>query len=96
MKTVKPTGTGISKLLNAARILITAMAFCASAFFFWAWYERFLRWDFNELGRFYDPETDDVYTEAGFIWIFPALFFLLTGLSLLLSRVRRRRNQPNP
>ena len=43
------------------------LSLAASAFFFWVWYERYLRWDFNELGRYYDDENQIVYTDAGFV-----------------------------
>ena len=53
------------------------LCLAASAFFFWLWYERYLRIDFNELGRYYDPETQIVYTDSAFVWCLPALGFLL-------------------
>ena len=34
----------------------------------------------NELGRYYDPVDQVVYTDAGFVWIVPALAFLAAGL----------------
>jgi hypothetical protein len=51
-----------------------------SAFFFWVWYERYLRFDFNELGRYYDDVNQVVYTDAGFVWVLPAVAFLLLAL----------------
>ncbi len=51
-----------------------------SAMCFYAWYAQYLRWDFNELGRYYDPVDQVVYTDAGFVWIVPALAFLAAGL----------------
>lgn len=62
--------------------------FALSLFFFWVWYERCLRWEFNELGRYYDPETETVYTDSGFIWSIPAFAFLLPALLHLRSAVR--------
>ena len=56
------------------------------------WYERCLRWDFNELGRYYAPKTENVYTDSGCVWgLFAALF---SGMALvkLLKNIRRRRN----
>jgi hypothetical protein len=65
----------------------------ASAFFFWLFYERYLRFDFNELGRYYDDENQIVYTDAGFVWAIPAFLFLLLALiCLAIALWRRRRN----
>ena len=64
--------------------------FCLSMFFFWVWYERYLRWDFNELGRYYDAESQTVYTESGFIWSIPTFIFLL--MSLISARKIFKRN----
>ncbi len=73
-------------LRTAVRAVFCLLFFTVSAFFFWVFYERFYRFDFNELGRYYDAETDTVYTSSGFVWILPAVFFLLPGLFLLLFR----------
>ncbi|WP_313621909.1 hypothetical protein [Achromobacter sp.] len=51
-----------------------------SGFFFYAWYAQYLRWDFNELGRYYDPVDQVVYTDAGFVWVLPAGALLAAGL----------------
>jgi hypothetical protein len=67
------------------------LSLCASAFCFWAWYERYLRWDFNDLGRYYDDVTQTVYTDAGFVWVLPACGFLLVALVLAVRVIRRRR-----
>ena len=40
------------------------LSLAASAFFFWVWYERYLRFDFNELGRYYDDMNQMVYTDS--------------------------------
>lgn len=64
-----------------------------SAFFFYAYYERYWRHDFNELGRYYDSETETVYTTSGWIWIVPALFFLLLTLRLLVFRRKCSRSK---
>jgi hypothetical protein len=48
--------------------------------FAYAWYDRYWLWRdcFNELGRCYDPESQQVYLEqAGLVWV------MLTGISLL-------------
>ena len=51
-----------------------------SACFFYAWYAQYLKWDFNELGRYYDPIDQVVYTDAGFVWVLPAAVLLVAGL----------------
>jgi hypothetical protein len=63
-----------------------------SAFFFWIFYERYLRLDFNELGRFYDAETQIVYTDAGFVWAVPAAVFLTLAVGCLVVAARRSRS----
>ncbi len=61
--------TGRSKgLLRAA----AGVSLALSALFFYAWYAQYLKWDFNELGRYYDPVEQVVYTDSGFVWILPA------------------------
>lgn len=67
------------------------LSLCVSAFFFWVWYERYLRFDFNELGRYYDDEAQIVYTDAGFVWALPAFGFLFVALLRLVIAVWRRR-----
>lgn len=69
-----------------------ALLFATSAFFFWVWYERYLRLDFNELGRYYDAETQTVYTDAGFVWSLPAFGFLLLAIAKLVFSIWRRRD----
>ena len=69
--------TGRSKgLLRVAAGISLAL----SALFFYAWYAQYLRWDFNELGRYYDPVDQVVYTDSGFVWILPAGAMLAVGL----------------
>lgn len=86
----------IARLLNAALVLTNALLFCASAVCFWMSYEFYFRWDFNELGRHFDSKTDVVYTDSGFIWIFPAVVLLIAALFLLAARAGGRRKQKNP
>lgn len=57
-----------------------AVSLALSAFFFYAWYKRYLKWDFNELGRYFDPVDQTVYTTAGSVWVLPACLFLVVGL----------------
>lgn len=51
-----------------------------SACFFYAWYAFYWKWDFNELGRYYDPIDQVVYTSSGFVWVVPAALLLAAGL----------------
>ena len=69
--------------------LLPICALCLSLFFFWAWYERYLKWDFNDLGRYYDAESETVYTTSGFVWAIPAFLFLMAGARGLYGSVRR-------
>ena len=66
------------------------LSLAASALFFWVWYERYLRFDFNELGRYYDDVNQVVYTDAGFVWVLPAVGFLLLALVRLAIALWRR------
>jgi hypothetical protein len=77
-------------VVSAGVIVLLAL----SAFFFWLWYERYLRLEFNELGRYYDATNQIVYTDAGFVWCLPAFGFLLWALATVAARLwRRRANQ---
>lgn len=74
-------------LFTLQNISISVVIFASLAIFFsFIWYERFLRWDFNELGRYYDPESETVYTESGFIWGIPAVFFSAMTIRCILLR----------
>ncbi|MFD4837007.1 hypothetical protein ACFWP0_05820 [Achromobacter sp. NPDC058515] len=64
---------GLARMAAAASLAL-------SAFFFYAWYAQYLKWDFNELGRYYDPVDQVVYTDAGFVWVLPAGMLLIVGL----------------
>ncbi|KRC86097.1 hypothetical protein D3C87_426420 [compost metagenome] len=68
---------GRSRVL--ARVAAVASLGC-SAFFFYAWYAQYLKWDFNELGRHYDAVDQVVYTDSGFVWVLPAGVLLIVGL----------------
>jgi hypothetical protein len=76
-----------------ATIATSMLSLAASAFFFLAWYERYLRWDFNELGRHYDAQTQTVYTTSGFVWALPAHGFLLLAAWLVVRALRRSRRR---
>jgi len=58
--------------------------------FYWLWYERYLRIEFNELGRYYDAETQTVYTDAAFVWCLPAFGFLALAVANVAYRLLRR------
>lgn len=69
----------------------TIVSLLLSALFFWIWYEQYLRWDFNELGRYYDASTGIVYTDAGFVWCIPAIAFLILAVGIILFRLIKKR-----
>ena len=75
------------RLLSAGSVL----CFLASLFFFWVWYQRYLKIDFNALGRYYDETNQIVYTDSAFVWVVPATLFLVAGFSGLLRAYLRRR-----
>ncbi|MFY0479507.1 hypothetical protein [Achromobacter marplatensis] len=60
--------------------IAAALLLPLSAFFFYAWYAFYWKWDFNELGRYYDPVDQVVYTSSGFVWVVPAALLLAAGL----------------
>jgi hypothetical protein len=78
------------------------MRLCAGAFFAGlaglfglAFYDRYWRWRdcFNELGRCYDPELQQVYgKQAGVIWGGLTLVCLAIAIVLL---IRSAQNNPN-
>lgn len=70
---------GLGRGRSLARVGAVVSLSCA-AFFGWLWYQQYLKWDFNELGRYYDPVDQVVYTDSGFVWILPAALALAAGL----------------
>lgn len=68
-----------------------ALCFLVSSLFFWVWYERYVKIEFNELGRYYDETNQVVYTDSAFVWIVPATLFLIAGLFGLLRACQRGR-----
>jgi hypothetical protein len=69
-------------------VLLLGMA----ALFLLAFHDRYWRWRdcFNELGRCYDPVSQDVYLEqAGLVWGSLTAIAFLAGIILLLPRSRR-------
>jgi hypothetical protein len=74
------------------RILSGLLLTGTAVLFALAYYNRYWRWRdcFNELGRCYDPVSQDVYLEqAGLVWGSFAAISLLAGIALLLRRRRR-------
>ena len=62
--------------------VLFALAFDSS---YWRWRDCF-----NELGRCYDPVSQDVYLEqAGLVWGSLAVVSLLVGFGLMMSLRRR-------
>ena len=58
-----------------------------------AFESRYWRWRdcFNELGRCYDPVSQDVYLEqAGLVWGSLAMVSLLAGIGLVVGLRRKR------
>jgi hypothetical protein len=73
---------------RAIGVLLLGMA----VLFLLAFHDRYWRWRdcFNELGRCYDPVSQDVYLEqAGLVWGSLAAIAFLAGIILLLPRGRR-------
>lgn len=70
-------GTGRGRLLARVGAGVSVVF---SAFFFWLWYAMYLKWDFNELGRYYDPDEGVVYTDSGFVWVLPAALALVAAI----------------
>ncbi|MGP0171636.1 hypothetical protein ACSVIJ_07100 [Pseudomonas sp. NCHU5208] len=77
-----------SKKLFSIGVVLSLLA---SGFFFWVWYFRYLRLEFNELGRYYDAENQVVYTDAGFVWCLPAFGLLAVAVTQISYRLWRRR-----
>ena len=77
--------------MRIVRRLFAACALCFAALSGWAFYERYWRWRdcFNELGRCYDPASQIVMTDAGFVWGLMAV--VAFGLALALRMLGRRR-----
>lgn len=64
----------MGKLCARVAALLSALF---SVFFCWLWYQQYWQWDFNDLGRYYDPVDHVVYTDSGFVWIVPAVLALV-------------------
>ena len=74
--------------------LIVALLFAAGAILSGlAYYDRYWRWRdcFNELGRCYDPDSQQVFLEqAGLVWGTLAAVSLLLAALFAWRAVRRR------
>ena len=73
------------------RIVLGIAVTGAGALLALVFYERYWRWRdcFNELGRCYDPASQTVMTDAGFVWGLMAV--VAFGLALALWMLGRRR-----
>ena len=79
---------GVSTMI---RKCFAALFVGLAALFAVAFYDRYWRWRdcFNELGRCYDPATQDVYLEqAGVAWGSLALVSLALATALLIRSHR--------
>ncbi|MEW6732277.1 MAG: hypothetical protein AB1489_13190 [Acidobacteriota bacterium] len=73
--------------------ITSIISFLAVLFFTYVFYTRYYKWEFNENGRYYDPETEMVYTRGGIIWSLPMVVFLFSGiLFLVLFLWQQKRN----
>jgi hypothetical protein len=82
--------------MTLVKTLLGCMLIGFSALFAAAFYDRYWRWRdcFKDLGRCYDPVSQDVYLEqAGMVWGSLAVIFLATGLALVFWRLRPRRRR---
>lgn len=81
-----------SETKQSLRVLTLGVAISVvlSMFFFWVWYERYLSIEFNELGRYYDAETQTVHTDSAFVWCLPAFGFLLLAIVKVSYRLWSR------
>ena len=88
----RATEPRIAKGVRIVCSLLAACSLCFAALFGWAFYEFYWRWRdcFNELGRCYDPVSQDVYLEqAGMVWVGLAAMSLLAGFGLVMGLRRR-------
>jgi len=79
-------------VLRWLRGILGAALMGLGAMFALAFEARYWRWRdcFNELGRCYDPVSQDVYLEqAGLVWGSLAAISLLAGLGLVAGLRRR-------
>lgn len=75
------------------RLFLGLALLLCGAFFAVAFRDRYWIWRdcFNELGRCYDPVSQDVYLEqAGVVWGGLAAICVAAGLFMLVRRAARR------
>jgi cytidylate kinase len=82
------------KILFWGCVTSASLSLAASLFFFWLFYEFYLKWDFNALGRYFDPVDGVAYTDDAFMFVIPATFFLLLALVLAaIATIIRKRHR---
>ena len=78
---------------RVVRIILSLVSAAGAILFGYAWYDRYWRWRdcFNELGRCYDPDGQQVFLEqAGLVWgTFAVACLVLAGV--FVWRALRRR-----
>lgn len=72
-----------SKPLGRIWKLIAGISLGSCSIFLYFYYERYLRWTFNEEGRYYDARTQTVYTTSGLAWGILAAIAGLLGAAAL-------------
>ncbi len=85
---------GLKVIVKAFWWLLATVFFAFGLIFLLAFYDRYWRWRdcFNELGRCYDPETQQVFLEqAGVAWGSLAAICLIGGLLLGWRALRATR-----
>lgn len=78
--------------MRIGQVVLGAAMLALGGLLAFAFYDRYWRWRdcFNELGRCFDAETQDVYLQqSGSVYGGLAALFLVLGLGLML-RARRR------
>ena len=83
------------RLLRAGLKVISVFIFSGSLFFFWVFYQLYLKWLFLfENGRYFDPVEEVVYEEDSLVLgiISLVLLVLSVGLWLLALKIRSKRN----
>lgn len=74
------------------KVLLACASLVPTALFAFVFHERYWRWRdcFNELGRCWDSDSEQVFLEqAGIIWGGAAVLFLIPAVLLLRCAWRR-------
>jgi hypothetical protein len=82
--------SGSQPIINV-QLLSVVLSLVLSGYFFWLWYALYLSIEFNELGRYYDAESQIVYTDSAFVWCIPAFGFLFIAIGIIAFRVLQHR-----